>query len=78
MQPGLDTRLAMANDSLELPQALSVASAWLLATDEQVVGHMRDKVAKAAKLSWDMHASAGLPINLLLKNKEKDGANYHQ
>jgi hypothetical protein len=55
-----------------------VASAWLLATDEQVAEHMHDKVAKAAKLSWDMHAWTRLAINLLLKNKEKDGANYHQ
>ncbi|WP_145322411.1 MULTISPECIES: hypothetical protein [unclassified Rhizobium] len=68
----------MPNDSPEIPDVHPGASAWLLATDEQAAEYMLSKVANVVKLSWDMHAWTWLLINLLLKNKEKDGANYHQ
>ncbi|WP_146214374.1 hypothetical protein [Rhizobium sp. 11515TR] len=68
----------MPNDSPEIPDVHPAASAWLLATDEQAAEYMHPKVANVTKLSWDMHAWTRLPVNLLLKNKEKDGANYQQ
>ncbi|QYA12904.1 hypothetical protein [Rhizobium sp. AB2/73] len=68
----------MPNDSPEIPDVHPGASAWLLATDEQAAEYMRPKVANAAKLSWDMHAWTRLLVDLLLKNKAKDGANYQQ
>jgi hypothetical protein len=43
----------------------------LLATDEQVAEHMSVKIAKPAKLLWDMPAWMGLEVDLLLKIRKK-------
>ncbi|MDK4704627.1 hypothetical protein PH562_20405 [Rhizobium sp. CNPSo 4062] len=68
----------MPNDSPEIPEIHPATSAWLLATDEQGAEYMHSEVADVAKFSWDMRAWIRLAVDFILKNKEKDGANYQQ